>query len=68
MYGARPLSRVLQEQLKKPLAEELLFGQLQKGGVVIVGLDTEANKLTFAYQPLPVPPAGGDGKKETELA
>ncbi|MHA7869099.1 MAG: ATP-dependent Clp protease ATP-binding subunit ClpA [Salipiger thiooxidans] len=36
--GARPLGRVIQENLKKPLAEELLFGKLQKGGVVKVGV------------------------------
>ncbi|WP_149140009.1 ATP-dependent Clp protease ATP-binding subunit ClpA [Gemmobacter caeruleus] len=36
--GARPLGRVIQENLKKPLAEELLFGKLQKGGVVRVGV------------------------------
>jgi ATP-dependent Clp protease ATP-binding subunit ClpA len=33
-YGARPLSRVVQEHIKKPLAEELLFGRLSGGGVV----------------------------------
>ncbi|EPY01445.1 ATP-dependent Clp protease ATP-binding subunit ClpA [Magnetospirillum fulvum] len=33
-YGARPLSRVIQEHIKKPLAEELLFGRLAKGGTV----------------------------------
>ena len=36
--GARPLGRVIQEYLKKPLAEELLFGKLAKGGVVKVGI------------------------------
>ncbi|MEP5759214.1 MAG: ATP-dependent Clp protease ATP-binding subunit ClpA [Litoreibacter sp.] len=36
--GARPLGRVIQEQIKKPLAEELLFGKLAKGGVVKVGV------------------------------
>ncbi|WP_114966200.1 ATP-dependent Clp protease ATP-binding subunit ClpA [Alkalilacustris brevis] len=36
--GARPLGRVIQEHIKKPLAEELLFGRLAKGGVVHVGL------------------------------
>ena len=36
--GARPLSRVIQEHIKKPLAEELLFGKLSKGGVVKVGI------------------------------
>ena len=36
--GARPLGRVIQENIKKPLAEELLFGKLAKGGVVRVGI------------------------------
>ncbi|WP_375261406.1 ATP-dependent Clp protease ATP-binding subunit ClpA [Palleronia sp.] len=36
--GARPLGRVIQEYIKKPLAEELLFGELAKGGVVQVGV------------------------------
>ena len=34
--GARPLGRVIQEHIKKPLAEELLFGKLAKGGIVQV--------------------------------
>jgi ATP-dependent Clp protease ATP-binding subunit ClpA len=34
--GARPLGRVIQENIKKPLAEELLFGKLTKGGLVRV--------------------------------
>ncbi len=36
--GARPLGRVIQEHIKKPLAEELLFGKLAKGGVVRVSV------------------------------
>ncbi|MCK0139566.1 ATP-dependent Clp protease ATP-binding subunit ClpA [Aliiroseovarius sp. F47248L] len=36
--GARPLGRVIQEHIKKPLAEELLFGKLVKGGLVQVGV------------------------------
>ncbi|MEM8657150.1 MAG: ATP-dependent Clp protease ATP-binding subunit ClpA, partial [Pseudomonadota bacterium] len=36
--GARPLGRVIQEHIKKPLAEELLFGKLSKGGVVMVAV------------------------------
>ncbi len=36
--GARPLARVIQEHIKKPLAEELLFGKLAKGGVVRVAI------------------------------
>ncbi|MFH7811561.1 MULTISPECIES: ATP-dependent Clp protease ATP-binding subunit ClpA [Acetobacter] len=38
LYGARPLGRVIQESIKKPLAEELLFGRLAKGGAVKIGL------------------------------
>jgi ATP-dependent Clp protease ATP-binding subunit ClpA len=40
--GARPLGRVIQEHIKKPLAEELLFGKLAKGGVVKVGVKAGA--------------------------
>ncbi|MDP9128073.1 MAG: ATP-dependent Clp protease ATP-binding subunit ClpA [Pseudomonadota bacterium] len=69
MYGARPLGRAMQEHLKKPLAEELLFGALQKGGVALVGYDKESDKLTFKYQPSPtLPPTSGEGKKAQELA
>ena len=47
LYGARPLSRTIQDSVKKPLAEELLFGKLEKGGTVRVDLDKENDKLTF---------------------
>ncbi|WP_343081066.1 ATP-dependent Clp protease ATP-binding subunit ClpA [Ostreiculturibacter nitratireducens] len=43
--GARPLGRVIQEHIKKPLAEELLFGRLVKGGVVRVKLKDDAIEL-----------------------
>lgn len=43
--GARPLGRVIQESIKKPLAEELLFGRLTKGGVVRVKI--EDDKIAF---------------------
>jgi ATP-dependent Clp protease ATP-binding subunit ClpA len=36
LYGARPLGRVIQENIKKPLADELLFGKLVKGGHILV--------------------------------
>ncbi len=39
--GARPLGRVIQEHIKKPLAEEVLFGKLRKGGTVRVTVETE---------------------------
>jgi ATP-dependent Clp protease ATP-binding subunit ClpA len=43
--GARPLGRVIQEHIKKPLAEELLFGKLVKGGVVRVVVKGEGIEL-----------------------
>ena len=43
--GARPLSRVIQEHIKKPLAEELLFGKLSKGGLVMVSVKGDKIKL-----------------------
>ncbi|MDA9555965.1 ATP-dependent Clp protease ATP-binding subunit ClpA [Vibrio sp.] len=45
--GARPMTRVIQEQLKKPLANELLFGSLVKGGTVTVSLKND--KIIFDY-------------------
>ncbi|MBW8284051.1 MAG: ATP-dependent Clp protease ATP-binding subunit ClpA [Rhizobium sp.] len=61
--GARPLSRVIQEHIKKPLANEILFGKLKKGGVVKVGvkkdesgadvLDLEALSETAQVKPKP---------------
>ncbi len=35
-FGARPLARIIQEEVKTPLGEELLFGALEKGGTVVV--------------------------------
>jgi ATP-dependent Clp protease ATP-binding subunit ClpA len=46
--GARPLGRVIQEHIKKPLAEELLFGRLMKGGVVRVALKDDQIELQIA--------------------
>ena len=45
--GARPLGRVIQEHIKKPLAEELLFGKLTKGGLVHVGVKDGTIHLTY---------------------
>ena len=62
LYGARPLGRVIQEHIKKPLAEELLFGRLVKGGSVNVTL--KDGKLEFdiveATPPAMVKPEGGE--------
>ncbi len=72
LYGARPLARVIQELIKKPLAEELLFGKLVKGGSVKVTL--KDGKLAFDFAEasvplLPKPEADGDdpaGEKQPE--
>jgi ATP-dependent Clp protease ATP-binding subunit ClpA len=45
--GARPLGRLIQDEVKKPLGDELLFGALEHGGHVRV--DVEDKKLTFRY-------------------
>ena len=48
LYGARPLARVIQEHIKKPLADEILFGKLVKGGHVKVVL--KDSKLAFEIE------------------
>ena len=48
--GARPLARVIQEEIKKPLAEELLFGKLAKGGIVKVGVKDGKLELRIEQQ------------------
>jgi ATP-dependent Clp protease ATP-binding subunit ClpA len=65
LFGARPLARVIQEHIKKPLAEELLFGKLAKGGVVRVHAEKNADKLSFAFESRP--PAPSPEPKEAEL-
>jgi ATP-dependent Clp protease ATP-binding subunit ClpA len=46
LFGARPLARVIQEHIKKPLADEILFGRLVRGGHVTVSL--KDGKLVFS--------------------
>lgn len=49
-FGARPLARIIAEHVKKPMAEELLFGKLAKGGTVKIGVDkTSPDQLSFKY-------------------
>ncbi|MGQ0532925.1 MAG: ATP-dependent Clp protease ATP-binding subunit ClpA [Caulobacteraceae bacterium] len=49
-FGARPLARLIQEQVKKPMADELLFGKLKDGGIVKIDLDPhDPDKLKFSY-------------------
>jgi ATP-dependent Clp protease ATP-binding subunit ClpA len=60
LYGARPMSRLIQEKIKQPLAEELLFGKLVNGGEVAVHLKDGA--LHFEVTPAP-PKKGKKGGK-----
>src|SRR6185312_10539514 len=48
---ARPLARVIQDHIKKPLADEILFGALKDGGTVRVLLDREKDALAFEFIP-----------------
>jgi ATP-dependent Clp protease ATP-binding subunit ClpA len=57
--GARPMARLIQTQIKTPLADEVLFGRLKNGGVVKVVVtadDTGAKKLGFVYPEGPAQP------------
>jgi len=51
LYGARPMARLIQEKVKQPLAEELLFGKLNQGGEVHVSVKDD--KLAFELTPAP---------------
>jgi len=48
--GARPMARVIQKHIKRPLAEELLFGKLSKGGHVSIALAKDEKSLTLAAE------------------
>jgi len=69
-FGARPLARVIQENIKKPLADEILFGQLKDGGTVRVLLDREKDKLAFEFitaaEAKPRAPKGKKAKENIE--
>ncbi len=56
VYGARPLARAIDEHLKKPLVDELLFGRLAEGGRVTVEIESNALKFQFTA-------AGGNGSQ-----
>ena len=56
LYGARPMGRLIQEKIKQPLAEELLFGKLVHGGEVKVRLKDGENGPELAFEIAPAPP------------
>ncbi|MDF0543207.1 ATP-dependent Clp protease ATP-binding subunit ClpA [Sphingobium sp. H39-3-25] len=67
LYGARPMGRLMQEKVKQPLAEELLFGKLVHGGEVKVRLKDDA----LAFEIIPAAPKKGKkgaSKKPAESA
>jgi len=53
--GARPMARVIQEHMKRPLAEELLFGKLANGGTVRVSVSADGSKLDLECTPSALP-------------
>lgn len=70
-FGARPLSRTIQEHVKKPLADEILFGQLKNGGLVKIDVDAaDEDRLDFDITPgdrlKPKKPPKGKAKKTKE--
>jgi ATP-dependent Clp protease ATP-binding subunit ClpA len=56
IMGARPLARVIQTDVRDPLTDEILFGKLENGGTVTIGL--EDGKLAFSFDPSPAPAEG----------
>jgi ATP-dependent Clp protease ATP-binding subunit ClpA len=48
VFGARPLARVIQKEVRDPLTDQILFGALEHGGTVTIGIVD--NQLTFAYE------------------
>jgi len=53
--GARPMARLIQEQIKRPLAEELLFGKLAVGGTVKIGVSEDRQSLDLETLPTETP-------------
>jgi ATP-dependent Clp protease ATP-binding subunit ClpA len=66
LYGARPLARVIQEHIKRPLADELLFGRLAKGGKVKVGIENGQPAFTFEPAEPRVRPLESQAEEEEE--
>jgi ATP-dependent Clp protease ATP-binding subunit ClpA len=66
LYGARPLARVIQEHIKKPLADDILFGRLVRGGHVKVVL--KDSKIDFEIESNPEKPGKAPKEDEAEPA
>jgi ATP-dependent Clp protease ATP-binding subunit ClpA len=67
LMGARPMQRLIQDTIRKALADELLFGKLVGGGKVTVDIDDEEKVvLSFSEAP-PAPPAPAEGETDIEV-
>jgi ATP-dependent Clp protease ATP-binding subunit ClpA len=53
--GARPMARIIQHEIKRPLAEKILFGELQGGGTVRVDVDLETDRPRLVVVPVVAP-------------
>jgi ATP-dependent Clp protease ATP-binding subunit ClpA len=65
LMGARPMQRLIQDTIRKALADELLFGRLVGGGRVTVDVD-EAGEVTLSFAEAP-PAPGGEGEERIEV-
>jgi ATP-dependent Clp protease ATP-binding subunit ClpA len=65
-FGARPLARVIQEHIKRPLADELLFGKLEHGGTVKVVVAGKGEDRTLSFEYLPADPSKRAKPKDEE--
>ncbi len=65
LMGARPMQRLIQDTIRKALADELLFGRLTGGGRVTVDMD-EAEQVTLSFSDAAPPPPSGDSEEQIE--
>jgi len=67
LMGARPMQRLIQDTIRKALADELLFGKLVGGGRVTVDLDDD-EKVQLSFSEAPPPPApAAEGEEHVEV-
>lgn len=68
-FGARPMTRVIQDHIKKPLADEILFGRLEKGGRVTVDVEADGKSLCFRFpdRELPAPKEESNNSSDDDI-
>ena len=66
LMGARPMQRLIQDTIRKALADELLFGKLLGGGKVTVDLD-DKGEVFLSFADAGTPPVAGDGEEQVEV-